>query len=190
MIKAYKAEGIILGRRNFGEADKFITIFTKQFGKKLVLAKGIRRVTSRRAPYLELFSHVAIVLHQGKTFDILTEVNPIHTFTHIYQKLERIGFACVALELTEKLTAENQESYLIFAKLLTYLEELNDASATRKTTRERLLVYKHELLEELGFIRNDQFLAEEQMDTTIEHILERELKSAELLTSIQRRVNP
>lgn len=185
MIRSYKVEAIILARRNIGEADKLVTVFTKQYGKKTVLAKGIRRITSKRAPYLELFSHVALILHQGRSLDTITEVAAIHTFTQIYKKLERIGYACIALELTEKLTAENQESYFIFNKLLTFLQELNDISATRIATRERLLTYKHELLGELGFIRQNQILAREQIDRTIAGILERELKSTQLLTSIQ-----
>ena len=75
MTKSYKADGIIVARKNFGETDKLVTIFTKQYGKKVVLAKGIRRITSRRAPHLELFSAVSLVLRSGKSFDYITLVS-------------------------------------------------------------------------------------------------------------------
>jgi len=65
-MKSYKAEGIVIKRKNFGEADRILTVFTKKYGKIKVLAKGVRRITSRRGPNVELFNQVELVLHQGR----------------------------------------------------------------------------------------------------------------------------
>ncbi|MFH1896595.1 MAG: recombination protein O N-terminal domain-containing protein, partial [bacterium] len=56
----FKLEAIILSRREFGEADAYLTVFSKEEGKLSLLAKGIRRVSSRRAPHLETFSRSEI----------------------------------------------------------------------------------------------------------------------------------
>jgi len=188
VIKAYKAEGIVLARRNIGEADKLITIFTKQFGKKKVLAKGVRRLKSKRAPYLELCTHVSLILHPGKTFDYLTEVAACDTFSYLRTRLERIGFAYIALELTDKLTAEHQEAFFIFEQLREFLYTLNTQKTTRKEVISHLVTYKQELLGELGFIQKEIPLQAMLLDQTIESITETRIKSSELLTSIQKQL--
>jgi len=43
-----KVEGIILKRRNLGEADRILTVFTLHKGKLPVLAKGVRRPKSKK----------------------------------------------------------------------------------------------------------------------------------------------
>ena len=185
MIKAYKAEAIVLGRRSIGEADRIITVFTKQYGKKTVIAPGVRKIKSRKSAHLELFTHVLIMLAPGKNFDLVTEAQTIEAFTNIRFKLERISFAYIGLELIHKLTAEGQESYRIFEKLIEYLRLLNNPQSSRKLATSILKLFKQGVLEELGFISNHRQMSEENLDQTIEDILERKLKSPEWLTNIQ-----
>lgn len=185
MIRTYKADGIILKRRNLGESDRLITVFTKQYGKKALIAKGIRRITSRRAPHLELFSHVVLLLHLGKTFDTITEVTTQTNFSFIRKKLERVGFAYIALELTDKLTAENQESSVIFSSLLNFLTQLNTNGLTRSEAQVNLAEFTRIILSDLGFISKDMVGSQQSLDALIESILESRLKARELLTSIQ-----
>lgn len=75
-----KVEGIILKRRNLGEADRILTVFSKNLGKISVLAKGVRRITSRRAGNVELLNRVSMYLHRAKSFLILTEAISLNTF--------------------------------------------------------------------------------------------------------------
>jgi DNA repair protein RecO (recombination protein O) len=186
VIKAYKVEGIVLTRKNRGEADKIVTLFTKQFGKKKVLAKGVRRITSRRAPHLELFSHVFLMLHPSRVYDIVSEANTLQGFVAIRKKLERIGFVYIALELVDKLTAEGQESQVIYEKLLQFLALLNHPLAKRKEAQDHLFEFKRDLLIELGFIGQGTVYDETKIDRIIESVLERQVKSIHLLTSIQQ----
>ncbi|MBI2622470.1 DNA repair protein RecO, partial [Candidatus Microgenomates bacterium] len=72
-MRSYRAEGIILKRTNFGEADRFLTVFSKRHGKIKILAKGVRRITSRRGPNIELFNLATLYIHKGRHLDILTE---------------------------------------------------------------------------------------------------------------------
>lgn len=185
MIRTYKTHGIILKRKNLGESDRLITVFTKQYGKKALVANGIRRITSRRAPHLELFSHVTLLLHPGKTFDTITEVATLTSFSFLRKKLERIGFAYIALELTDKLTAENQESPVIFDNLLSYLTQLNTLDLTRSEAQVNLAAFTRIILCDLGFISKDMVSSQQSLDALIETILESRLKARELLTSIQ-----
>ena len=60
MRRTYKTEGIILKRINFGEADRILTSYTKHFGKISLLAKGVRKITSRKGGNIELFNQTVL----------------------------------------------------------------------------------------------------------------------------------
>ena len=185
MFHSFKTEAVILSRHNVGEADKLLTLFTREFGKKVVIAKGIRRTHSRRAPHLELFSHAQLILHKGKRFDLVTEVESIEPFLHLRKKLERVAFVYIALELTSRMTAEAQESIDIFTQLLHFLQTLNGLTTTRKQAQQALIAFKQFMLEELGFMEGNLNISEALLDIKIETVLERTLKSPALLTNIQ-----
>lgn len=186
MIRIYKAEGIVLARRNTGEADRLVTVFTKQYGKKVLKAAGVRRINSRRSPHLELFTHLDLIIHPGKAWDIVSEVAPIERFPYIRIRLERIGFAYIVLELVNRILAENQEALTVYISLVRFLHRLNDATLTRHEAGQELVAFKQYLLSELGFVSGEHPAV--RLDRTIEDILESRLKSPVLLTRIQSHI--
>lgn len=185
MIKAYSVDAIVLSRRNLGEADKLVTILTSKHGKKIVLAKGIRRLNSRRAAHLELFSHSLLMLRPSHNFELITEATIIESFSLVRLRLERIGYAYLALEMTKRLTAENMPSKVIYNQLLNLLRELNENRATRAQAAIRMTNFKENLLSELGFIDKSRIFDSKDLDQIIERILESKLKSPWWLTNIQ-----
>ena len=56
-MRSFKTEGIVIKRRNFNEADRIITVFSKRNGKINIKASGVRKITSRRSPHLELLNY-------------------------------------------------------------------------------------------------------------------------------------
>ncbi|MDZ4209873.1 MAG: DNA repair protein RecO, partial [Candidatus Curtissbacteria bacterium] len=117
-MKTYKTEGIVLKRSNFGEADRIVTIFSKHFGKIKVLAKGIRKTTSRKGGNLELFNWVRIFVACGKNLDIVTEAETVKAFRIWRRDLRKVALAYHFCELTDKLTAENVPHKEIFDLLV------------------------------------------------------------------------
>lgn len=150
LVHSYKVEGIILKRTNFGEADRFLTVFTKEKGKISVLAKGIRRITSRRAGSVELFNQAILFLHKGRNFDILTEATTLNTFPHFRLDFQKVGAAYYACELIDRLTPEEQEHdavYELLVKFLTWLEgQPNNSKVTLALSR-----FDKRLLTDLGY---------------------------------------
>lgn len=124
-MRGFKTEGIILKRRNFGEADRILTIFTLHRGKVSVLAKGVRKITSRRAGNVELLNRVQMYLHPGKNFLILTEATSLDTYQRLKEDLTLSTYAYHIIELISKLTAENQENPLLYSNLLEVLNRLS-----------------------------------------------------------------
>ena len=64
----------MLRRVDFGEADRVLVLFTREHGKLSVVAKGIRRLSSRSAGHLELFTASEIQLAKGANLDVVTQV--------------------------------------------------------------------------------------------------------------------
>ncbi len=123
-MRGFKAEGIILRRKNLGEADRILTVFTLQRGKLSILAKGVRRITSRRAGNVELLNKVSMFLHPGKNFFILTEAQSLDTYSKLKEDLTLSTYAFHIMELADKLAAENQENRILYEHLVQVLKRL------------------------------------------------------------------
>lgn len=146
-MKGIKVEGIILKRRNLGEADRILTVFSNQKGKISVLAKGVRRITSRRSGNVELLNRVSMFFHQAKTFLILTEASSIDTFENLKNDLILSTVAFHIMELVDKLTAENQENRIVYEDLVNVLQRLS------KNPRQILIrAFEVKILSNLGFM--------------------------------------
>ena len=152
-MRGLKVEGVILKRRNLGEADRILTVFSQQKGKISVLAKGVRRITSRRSGNVELLNRSLMYLHQAKTFLILTEAQSLDTFQKIKTDLTLSTYAYHIIELVDKLTAENQENRVLYEYLVEVLRRLE-----RNPRQILIRAFETKILSNLGFIAFEQDL--------------------------------
>ena len=98
MSNDLRTKGIILRRTNYGEADRILTIITKD-GKISALAKGARKLKSKLAGNIELFSYSEFVFHKGKSkLAILTNARLIEYYPHIITSLEAIKDAGIMMK--------------------------------------------------------------------------------------------
>lgn len=180
-MSSYKTEAIILSRSNFGEADRLLTIFSKHYGRMKVLAKGVRKIISRKGGSLELFNHVALVLAKGKNLDIITEVEVRNSFRSWRQNLTRVGVAYYLAELVNRLTPEGQKNQLVFFYLGDFLGRLK-----KDPLSQLIREFEESLLEESGFgIPPNLENQPGSLSGYIEEIIERKLKSKEVLKRIK-----
>ena len=70
--RIYRCEAIVLSRVDFGEADRVITVYSRQHGKLRLVAKGARRPLSRLGPHLEYFWRSQLMLVKGRDLDVVT----------------------------------------------------------------------------------------------------------------------
>ncbi|MGB9792281.1 MAG: DNA repair protein RecO [Thermacetogeniaceae bacterium] len=120
----YKAEAVVLRSRVYGEADRILSLFTKEWGKISAIAKGVRKPTSRLRGAVQLFSHTHLVLYKGKTLDTITQGEAAEDFSFLQGDLERLAAASYCAELVERLTFENQPLPKLFWLLLKALRTL------------------------------------------------------------------
>jgi DNA repair protein RecO (recombination protein O) len=182
MEQTFKTEGVILARTNFGEADRIITIFTKRFGKLRLRAPGIRRVTSKKAPHLELFGQSQIFFVQGKTLGILTEAETINKFVQIRKDLKKIAAAYFLCELVDRLCPERQENGQVYTLTCQSLAQLESIDPAR--TGIWCQDFAHKLLFSLGYLPQEERLTPFKLEDYLENIIQRKLKSPYLLRKI------
>lgn len=118
-------EGIILKRTNFGEADRMLTVLTKNLGKITVIARGVRKITSRRAGNVELLNVVKLGLFKGKGYT-LTEAQSVQTFPRIKSNLATSTSAFHILELANKFLPENDPNFRVYDLIVATLKNLEE----------------------------------------------------------------
>src|SRR3989304_3800894 len=79
-MPTYREEGIVIRKKDFGEADKILTIYTRDRGRVVAFAPGARRITSRKASATELFTHGIYFLAQGKEMATITASEVLNSF--------------------------------------------------------------------------------------------------------------
>lgn len=146
-MQGFRVEGIILKRRDLGEADRILTVFSLQKGKISVLAKGVRRITSRRGGNVELLNRSLMYLHPAKSFLILTEAQVLNTYQKLKENLTLSTYAFHIIELIDKLTAENQENRILYEDLVNVLQRLS-----RNPRQILIRAFEAKILSNLGFI--------------------------------------
>lgn len=178
--RVYTVEGIVLKRKSVGEADKILTVYTKQAGKIRVLAKGIRRIHSRRSGHVELFSRVMLTLHTHGAMDIVTEAQAMRHGPGFETDSTRMAYAYCMSELVDQLTPDRQEHVEIFFLLANGL----DALLRTKELQKCMSGFIHELLWRLGYLSQSRQLPRESVQSYIEQITERKLRTWPLLRAL------
>lgn len=182
MRRSYKAEGIVLKRINFGEKDRLITVFTKNLGKVTLVAKGIRNIQSKKAPHLELFTHVSYFLATGRNLDIVTEAYTLESFPNLRKHLEKVAYAYSIIEVLDRLCAERQEHKTIYGLLLETLRKIdNVADGNIKPIIDDFML---KTLWELGYLVHGKVLAGTDLKRFLEEVMEKNLKSDSLLQKV------
>ncbi|MGH7204240.1 MAG: DNA repair protein RecO [Candidatus Levyibacteriota bacterium] len=123
-MRNFRTEGIIIKRKNYGEADRILTVLTRDYGKISIKATGVRKITSRRSAHIELLNHTILHLYRKSTFNTLTEAKMMEDFSKIKQDFHKVGLAYHLCELVDGLCPENQENSTVYFLLKKTLEQL------------------------------------------------------------------
>lgn len=132
--RLYRTPAVVLSRRDYGEADRILTVFTPALGKQEFLAKGIRKTTSRKAGHLELFTHSTLLVAKARTWDIVTEAASVESFRYLRTDLDAIGYASTFCELVDCFTESDDENQPLWDLFLLALRVLDDYSQDPKQT--------------------------------------------------------
>ena len=97
--KLYRLEGVVLNRRDHGEADRVVKLLTAE-GSVDVLAKGIRKPRSRKAGHLELFAKTQVLVSRVTgSWDIVSQAEVVQVRSHLQGDFQLGTYARYVAEL-------------------------------------------------------------------------------------------
>ncbi|MBU0709047.1 DNA repair protein RecO [Patescibacteria group bacterium] len=191
-MSSFTDQAIILKRYNLGESDRILTLLTKYHGKFDAVAKGIRKIISRKGGNLDLLNLVEVKVVEGKSLAIITEASAISSFEHLKSDLQKIGHAYYVCELINNLIPDEKRASEVFALTLTSLNFLNQQRIDTPV-EEYMKDFEIKLLKLAGFW-SDKMFGEKQPRSLkewrqfnqifIEQILGKKLKSPPFLRKI------
>jgi DNA repair protein RecO (recombination protein O) len=128
-VQGYRDDGVVLRTQKLGEADRIITVLTRQNGRVRAVAKGVRRTKSRFGGRLEPFTHVDVLIHPGRSLDIIMQAEVIRAYGKpLATDYPRYTAGTAMLETAERLTpVEKEPAIRQFLLLIGGLRALGEA---------------------------------------------------------------
>lgn len=125
MAKTFSTEGVVLKRINFSEADRIVTIFTKDFGKITGLAKGVRKTSSRKKGGLEPATHSRCLFIERKGMPLITQTHIMNSFSGNQANLVVVTQTFQMLEIVDALTVDGEENGQLYLLLIDILKKIS-----------------------------------------------------------------
>ena len=146
--RVYTTDAFVLRRRNIGEADSIVTLFSAREGKFDAIARGVRKARSKLRGHVEPLTRARLQLAHSRTLDVCTQAEIARPYRCIREDLERTAAALYCAELLERSVAEHQEApelFVLFEALLDALEDSAPASIVRAFEVQLLAATGYEL---------------------------------------------
>ena len=120
-----RVDAVVLRHSDWGEADRLLILYSREQGKLRAIAKGLRKIQSRKAGHLEPFTRVTIMLAKGHDLWIVTQAEAIDLFQPIRENLQKMGQAAYVVELLDRFTFEEGQNWQLYKLLTETLERLS-----------------------------------------------------------------
>jgi DNA repair protein RecO (recombination protein O) len=145
---SFRLEAVILRHSDLGEADRLLVLFSAQRGKLRAIAKGVRKIPSRKAGHLEPLTRVILLLAEGRDLPLVTQAETLEAYLPLRNDLEKLGQASYVIELIDRFLPEDQlpqpQLYALLTQTLERIACACDAWAA-------LRFFDLRLLDGLGF---------------------------------------
>ncbi len=125
----YRTDGIVLGHRNLGEADKILTIFSPEKGKIHAVARGVRRPRNPILAGSQLFTYSSFLIMEGRSLDNISQCQIKESFYKIRQDLVCMAYGLYFAELLRASTPmedKNEELFRFLLKTMYLLQTWED----------------------------------------------------------------
>jgi len=148
-VPVYKVEGVVLRHQAVGEADRIVTLFTREHGKLRAVARGVRRTTSRLGGRIQPFTHGRFLLAHGRTLDVVAQADVVSAFPGLRTNLLRSAYAAYVAELVDRFLPERDRHEDLFPVVRGTLDVLERAGEDEAEVY--ALWFALHLAEDLGY---------------------------------------
>jgi DNA repair protein RecO (recombination protein O) len=146
-LRSFRLEAVVLRHNDWGEADRILGLYTLEMGKLRALAKGVRKLRSRKAGHLEPFTRVNLLLARGRDMPLITQAETVDPYLPLHEDLSGATYASYVVELLDRFTyeeGENRDLYRLLVETLSRLCKLKERDLV-------LRYYEIRLLDLVGF---------------------------------------
>ncbi|MBI4298788.1 MAG: DNA repair protein RecO [Chloroflexi bacterium] len=133
--KLYKTEAIVLKHIPLGEADRILTVYTPELGKLRLVAKGVRRPTSKLGGHVEPLNHVTLSVARGQNLDIATQGQTLHSFRSVREDLRSLSWGFYIADLVDQFAPDESPNFHLFELMLRALGWLEKGTQTELLLR-------------------------------------------------------
>lgn len=147
-FRSFRASAVVVRHSDWGEADRLLVLYTREQGMIRAVAKGARKITSRKGGHLQPFTHVTIQLAQGRDLLIVTQVETVNAFFSLHDDLTKTGNAAYVVELLYRFSYEEEGGNPTLFRLLT---ETLDRIEKEESAWLPIRYYEMRLLDAVGF---------------------------------------
>lgn len=127
--RIYTTESIILRSTPLGEADRLLTIFSRNLGKLKATARGARRITSKLGGHIDPLTCSSLTLASGKTIDTITSADTLEAFLPLKKSLNLISEGLYLAELVDALNPLEAPNLPTYNLLLLGLKQFSNTSS-------------------------------------------------------------
>ncbi|MBP1647379.1 MAG: repair protein RecO [Bacteroidetes bacterium] len=148
-----ETEAVVLKTMKYRETSRIVTLYSREFGRLVVIAKGARERNNRFGSALNLMSYVQAVIYRKENRDLqlLSQCDSIDSFNHICEDMERVATGMAVVELMDAVTHAEERNTPLFGLLVQTLGTVNTA---QKNVVNALYAFEVRLLDILGFRPN------------------------------------
>ena len=129
MKESYSDIGIVVRVVDSGEADKYVSIISENHGLVQLMARGVRRPTSKKSPHLDLFNLIRFSVGRGDVTRYINQVESISFFPRLKSDYSKVGISMTIAEIltnTLPVDVEDREIFLSLKAFLVGLEAAED----------------------------------------------------------------
>jgi DNA repair protein RecO len=178
MSREYCDFGVILKKRFYKDNLYRVSIFSKNSGKIVVWAYGVKKITSRRISHLEIGNYIKFTYRKGIERFTLEETELVTAYSKIKESFDKIKDLYLVLFVLEKLLPENFVEDVLYCQFLSFLKELNNGVSGHSSRRRLFLIT---VLQILGYTNDtitgkDDFSPEQFIGTIINENLDKRFK--------------
>jgi DNA repair protein RecO (recombination protein O) len=145
----HRTSAVVLTSREYGETDRIVTFYTRDFGKVLGIAKGARKSRKRFGAALDFLSHVKLSFFAKETLT-LVRINNCQlqdSFMSLHEDIWRMAYGSYFAELVMEMTADGVPHQGLFQMLLKFLHILD----TSPPKEDYLHIFEIRILDALGY---------------------------------------
>jgi len=147
-FRSFRVDAVVLRHSDTGETDRSLVLYSRQLGRMRALAKGARKIASRKAGHIEPFTHVRLQLAKGRGTLLVTQADTVDAYLPLRDDLELTSHAAYVIELLDRFTYEDETGHPPVFRLLT---DTLSRLASHMDPWTVIRYYEIRLLDHLGF---------------------------------------